>query len=130
MKQYLLYPKPHSFEFPQAFRKRRTLVLWRNSHRLRPVSFVLVLKDCRPQYTCKNSCFTTGDSKYFWFFNAICKILAHGHRVNTWKIKNILVKLEEQAISSPQILHKTEGNEIMFLSKNKMLYKWKTLIEL
>ena len=77
VRRLLLCPTLHSFGFPQAFLKQRTLVLRMSSHRLRLQSFELVLKGYRPRDTCKNSCFTSGVSKHLSFFHIICKISTH-----------------------------------------------------
>lgn len=98
VKQYLLYPTLHSFEFPRAFLKQRILALSGSSHRLRLLSFGLVLKDCRPQDTCKNSRFTIGVSRYLNFSTLFVRFqVIDSHKANTRRriIRNSLVKLLE-----------------------------------
>ena len=76
-RQYLPCPTLHSSGFPQALLKQRTPALRVSSHRWRPQSFELVPRGYRPRGTCKNSCFTSGVSKYLSFFHIIRKISTH-----------------------------------------------------
>lgn len=116
MKQYLPYSKLHSSEFPQAFRKQKSLAPWGNSRRRKPLRFGLVLKGYRPQDTCKNSCFTTWVLKNdFTFTLRVRTQLTDSHRVDTWRglIKEHSGKISEEHAISSQITHSTKGNEIM-----------------